>query len=393
MTKKMLEGSRAVAEMAALCRPRVVSAYPITPQTHIVQELAQMVADGDLEAEFVNVESEHSAASVLLGASATGVRTYTTTTSQGLLLMIEVLYNIAGLRLPIVMTCANRAVSSPLNIWNDQQDSLAARDSGWIQLYAENNQEAADLLPQAYRVAEDHRVLLPVMVCMDGFVLTHAYEAVDIPSQQEVDAFLSPYQPLYKLDPDFPLTMGAYTEPDKYTEARYMLQRAMDEALGKIEEVALEFEHSFGRRSGGILDSYFAEDASIVLVTMGSLASTLKVVVDELRAQGRKVGVLRLITYRPFPREAIRAALRRAEHVIVMEKALSPGAWGPLATDVRSAILGIPKPPVVSGVVAGLGGRDVTVASVKRLVDKVLSQPMEEEFLDLRADLELEGVS
>lgn len=246
---RMLQGARALAEMTALCRPKVISAYPITPQTLIVEELSQIVADGDLDADFINVEGEHSAASLVLGASATGVRVFTSSSSQGLLLMSEVVFNIAGMRLPVIMVCVNRSVSAPLNIWNDQQDSVIVRDSGWIQLYGENNQEGCDLLLQAYKIGEDRRLMLPVMVCVDGYVLPHAYEVVDLPGQDEVDAFLPPFEPLYKLDVDNPMTIGAYADPDKYMETRYMLHETMNRSIPVIEEVARDFARAFGRPS------------------------------------------------------------------------------------------------------------------------------------------------
>jgi pyruvate ferredoxin oxidoreductase alpha subunit len=379
--------------MTTLCRPQVVSAYPITPQTVIVEELAQIVANGDLKAEFINVEGEHSAASLVLGASATGVRVFTASSSQGLLLMAEVVFNIAGMRLPVVMVNANRSVSAPLNIWNDHQDSMTVRDSGWLQLYAENNQEACDLLLQAYRIAEDHRVMLPVMVCVDGFMLPHAYETVDLPTQDEVDAFLPTYEPVYKLDPDNPLTMGAYAEPDKYLETRYMIQRTQEAAIPIIEEVARKFKGSFGRDSGGLFEAYRVDDASTVIVAMGSMAGTVKDMVDEARAGGERIGVLRLISYRPFPKEALYEALREAEDVVVVEKAICLGSSGPLALDLRSAFHGRPRSPKISGFTIGLGGRDITGDDIKAAVAKARKQLTDVDFVGLREDVELEGVN
>src|SRR3990172_7686132 len=360
MAKRFLQGFRAVAEAAVLCRPQVISAYPITPQTGIVEELAQMVADGLLKAEFVNVESEHSAASVVLGASATGVRVYSATTSQGLLLMNEVLYNIAGMRLPVVLTCVNRAVSAPLNIWTDHQDSISVRDAGWLQLYCEHNQDAVDLLIQAYRLAEDHRIMLPVMVCMDGFVLSHAYETIDVPEQEEVDRFLPPYKPLYKLDPDDPLTMGAYAEPDKYTETRYMIHETMRRALDIIPEISAEFRKVFGRAAGGLIEGYRLHDPNTAILTLGSLNGLIKDTVDKLRLRGRKVGSLRVTTYRPFPTDAIVEALGHVRNVVVLDRAVSLGSGGPLATEIRSAFAGRRGAPHVSSVIGGLGGRGIT---------------------------------
>ena len=393
MTRKMIQGCRAIAEMVTLCRPEVVSAYPITPQTIIVEELARIKADGDLKAEFINVEGEHSAASLVLGASATGVRVFTATSSQGLLLMGEVVFNIAGMRLPVVMVNANRSVSAPLNIWNDQQDSMTMRDSGWLQFYAENNQEACDLILQAYRIAEDHRVMLPVMVCVDGFVLPHAYETVELPGQDDVDAFLPSFKPRYRLDPDNPLTMGAFTEPDKYMETRYMIQRTMEAAISIVEEIAGDFNKSFSRRSGGLFEEYRMDDATTVVVMLGSMAGTAKDVVDELRDQGQKVGLLRLITYRPFPKEALYQALSSAQDIVVIEKAVSLGSSGPLALELRSVFHGRPVSPRISGFVIGLGGRDITMEDIRNTISRAQQQFVESEFVALREDMELEGIN
>ena len=389
---RMLQGARAMAEMTALCRPKVISAYPITPQTLIVEELSQIVADGDLEAEFINVEGEHSAASVVLGSSATGVRVFTSTSSQGLLLMSEVVFNIAGMRLPVVMICVNRSVSAPLNIWNDQQDSVIVRDSGWLQLYAENNQETCDLLLQAYRIAEDHRVMLPVMVCCDGYVLPHAYEIVDLPSQEEADEFLPPYDPIYKLDIHNPTTMGAYADPEKYMETRYMIQETINRSIPIVEEVARAFTKQFGRPSYGLFENYRVDDASTVVIAMGSMAGTIKDVIDELRDEGEKVGILRLICYRPFPKEALYNALRHAGNIVVMEKDISLGGSGAVATDLRSVFQGRSETPVISGFVLGLGGRDVTKQSIREAIHMAQEGLQDARFIGLNKDLELEGI-
>jgi pyruvate ferredoxin oxidoreductase alpha subunit len=392
MVKKMLRGSQAIAEAVALCRPGVICAYPITPQTIIVEDLATMVADGELRAEYINCEGEHSAASIVLGATATGVRSFTASSSQGLILMSEVLFNAAGMRMPIVLVCANRSLSAPLSIWNDQQDSISVRDSGVIQLYAENNQEAVDLIPLAYRIAEDHRVMLPVMVCVDGFYLPHAYEAVEIPSQEEVDAFLPPYQPIYKLDPHNPLTFGMYCEPDKYMETRYMVHRAMDKAIQVIQEAAHRFERVFARPCCGLMEEYHIEDATTVFVAMGSIVATIKEVVDELRGVGERVGVLKLVCYRPFPKEQIYEALKKADKVIVLERAISLGSYGSLASEIRSTFYNRPYQPSISGFIAGLGGRDVTPNTIKQSLEVARKETVDTHFLDLRTDLELEGV-
>lgn len=393
MAKEILEGSRAVARAVGLCRPQVIAAYPITPQTHIVQELAQLVADGELVAEYVNVESEHSAASVILGASATGVRVYTSTTSQGMLLMNEVLYNIAGLRMPAVMTCVNRAVSAPLNIWNDHQDAISVRDSGWMQFYAENNQEAVDLLLAAYRLAEDDRILLPAMVCMDGYVLSHAWEVVDMPVPEQVDAFLPPYRPRYYLDTEKPFTFGAYAEPDKYTETRYAIQQAMDRALEVLPEIHAEFARIFDRQLPGPVEGYRLEDAEMAFVGMGSVMATVKESVDTLRQQGEKVGAVRLVAYRPFPGRALYAALRPVRQAIVFDRAISLGYGGPLATEVRALFQSAPDSPTISSGFLGLGGRDVTEETVINAYARVRSQAGQGLFFDLRQDVELEGVT
>jgi len=382
--RKMIEGSRAVAEAVALCRPGVISAYPITPQTHIVEELSQIVADGDLDAEYVRVESEHSAASVCLGAVAAGSRSYSATTSQGLLLMVEVLYNIAGMRLPLVITGVNRAISAPLNIWNDQQDTMAIRDTGWLQLYAEDNQEVLDMHIQAYKISEDDRVLLPVMVCMDGFILTHTYETVDMPTQEQVDAFLPSYDPLYKLDPADPYTLGAYAGPERYHEARYTIQQDCLGAKEIVKEVARDFQSAFGRWHGDVIDTYRAEDADTLFVAMGSVIGTLKDWVDAQRAEGEKVGVVKVRCFRPFPAEELVAAVSKAKRVIVLEKAVSMGSTGILAAELRAALYGQSTVPV-TGAVAGLGGRDITMATIDEI-----KQRADAGELDLWADLRAE---
>jgi pyruvate ferredoxin oxidoreductase alpha subunit len=383
----VLEGSRGVAEAVRLCRPNVIAAYPITPQTHIVENLSQMVADGLLKAENIRVESEHSAASAVLGASATGARAYTATTSQGFLLMLEVLYNMAGLRLPVVLTAVNRGISAPLTIHNDIQDSLAARDTGFVQLYAEDNQEALDMHIQAFKIAEDHRVLLPVLIGMDGFILTHSFEPVSLPTQEEVDEFLPPYKPVFYLTPKAPLTMGTKTDPEFYTEARYMLHKAQQNARQVIVEVAQEFKEKFGRFSGDLIDTYLMEDAEIIFVSMGSLVSNLRAIAQELRQEGKKVGVLKIRAFRPFPFEEIVRALSGAKIVIVMEKDISLGATGVLAQEIRAAFYGKANVPRLSGFVVGLGGRDVTRETVLKGLRLAQESDHLCTFLDLNPEL------
>ncbi|MDD5097493.1 MAG: pyruvate ferredoxin oxidoreductase [Candidatus Omnitrophica bacterium] len=387
--KEFIEGSHAVAEIIKACKPGVISAYPITPQTHIVEDLAQMVANNELTAQFVNVESEHSAASVVLGASATGVRVYTATSSQGLFYMQEVVFNIAGMRLPVVMTCANRAISAPINIWNDQQDSLSLRDAGWIQIYAEDNQEAVDFHLLAYRLAEDKRVMLPVMVCMDGFILTHGMETVDMPEQDKVNKFLPVYTPLYKLDPAEPISMGLLADPDYYMEARYAIQETMKTSIDYLAEISSEFNTVFGRDYKDLLvEEYQTKDADKVIVAMGSVCGTIKEVIDEQRAKGKKVGLLRIITYRPFPYARVYEALKDVAKVAVLDKAVSLGAYAPIAVDMKAAFYGKKKgPQVISSFVAGLGGRDITLESIHEVFRRLTAKEVNSDFIDLKPEL------
>ena len=386
--KEFLEGSQAVARIIKLCKPGVISAYPITPQTHIVEELAKMVADGELNSQFVNVESEHSAASVVLGAVATGVRAYTATSSQGLLYMAEVLFNISGMRLPLVLTCANRSLSAPLNIWNDQQDSVSLRDSGWIQLYAEDIQEAADLHLLGYRIAEDKNIMLPVMVCMDGFILTHGIETVDLPAQEQVDKFLPNYNPLYKLDPENPISMGPLVDPDFYMEARYAVQDTFKDTLKLIPKAALEFSKIFGRNYNGLIEEYKTSDAERVIVAMGSVCGTVKDVIDELRLKGKKFGLLKLTSFRPFPSQEIYAALKDVPKVAVLDRALSLGSYAPLSSEIKAAFFGRKKKPeVISSFIVGLGGRDITKEAIKEVFRLLTAKEVSGEFIDLKPEL------
>ncbi len=371
--RTIIEGSKAVAEAVRLCRPNLVCAYPITPQTHIVEELSRMVADGRLDAGYVLAESEFGAASIVLGGSAVGGRTYTATSSQGLLLMVEVIFNIGGLRLPVVMTCANRAVSAPINIWNDQQDAVSIRDSGWIQLFVEDNQEAIDTHIQAFKIAEE--LMIPVMVCMDGYVLTHTWEPVDIPEQEDVDRFLPPYDPIYKLDADEPFTMGSMVGPDAYMETRYHVHMDMMEARSVIERVCEEYREVFGRGGRGVIDAYNTEDAEVVLVSMGSLLGTMRVAVDELREQeGLKVGLIKVRLFRPFPKGAIHDAIKEYPTVGVIEKDISLGLEGTLCSEMRAAFCG-EESPEISSIIMGLGGRDVTVEEIKQVARDLAANP------------------
>jgi pyruvate ferredoxin oxidoreductase alpha subunit len=347
-----------------------------------------MAADGELEAGFVLAESEFGAASIVLGASAVGARTYTATSSQGLLLMSEVIFNIAGLRLPVVMTCANRAVSAPINIWNDQQDAVSLRDTGWILLFVEDNQEAVDAHVQAFKIAEE--LMIPVMVCMDGYVLTHTWEPVEIPSQEEVDEFLPPYRPRYRLDPDDPFTMGAMVGPDAYMETRFHLHMDMMEARSVISQVAVEYRQKFGRYHGDLIDEYRLEDAEIVLVSMGSLLGTMREAVDRLREQGLAVGMLKVRCFRPFPKERVHAALRPGQVVGVVEKDISLGLEGTLCSEIRSAFCG-EESPDISSFIMGLGGRDIRTDEIMQIAWDLKANPAcRVEFRNLREDL-MEG--
>ncbi len=382
---RQLEGSRAVAEAVALCRPEVICAYPISPQTHIVENLSQLVKGGELApCEFVNVESEFAAMSASIGASATGARAYTATASQGLLYMSEALYNASGLGLPIVMTVANRAIGAPINIWNDHSDSMSQRDCGWIQLYAETNQEAVDLHIQAFRLAEE--LSTPVMVCMDGFILTHAVERVEIPTQELVDAFLPRFHPRQVLDPDEPITIGAMVGPEAFMEVKYLAHAKQMQALELIPEIATGFQDAFGRDSGGLITTYRSRDAETIVVALGSVLGTIKDTVDELREQGVKIGVVGIKSFRPFPLEAVRAALGDAQRVLVLEKALAVGIGGIISANVRMALAGIELHGYTA--IAGLGGRPITKASLHRLFNDAAADRLEPlTFLDMDWDV------
>ena len=379
--KQQIEGSQAVAHAVALCRPEVMACYPISPQTHIVESLSRKVKAGEIgNCQFLNVESEFGALSVLIGASAMGARTYTATTSQGLLFMAEAVYNAAGLGLPIVMTIANRAVGAPINIWNDHSDSMAMRDAGWLQLYAEDNQEAVDLHIQAFRLAEE--LSCPVMVCMDGYILTHAFEAVDLPVQEQVDAFLPPFEPVQMLDPQDPVSIGAMVGPEAFAEVRYLAHHKHVKALAEIPRISQEFQKIFQRTSGGLLKLYHTDEAETLVLALGSVNGTIKDAVDDLRAEGWPVGSIQLCSYRPFPSQALRYAIQNAKRVIVIEKDLAVGRGGIVSGEVKIALQGLPT--IVDTVIAGLGGRAISKAAVIDTVKAACLEGLEEpHFLDL----------
>ena len=378
---KQIEGSMAIAEAVALCRPEVICAYPITPQTHIVEGIGGLVKSGKLEnCEFINVEAEFAALSVAIGASAAGARSYTATASQGILFMAEAVYNAAGLGLPIVMTIGNRAIGAPINIWNDHSDSMSMRDAGWIQLFAETNQEAADLHIQAFRLAEE--LSCPVMVCVDGFILTHAYERVDIPAQAEVDAYLPPFDPVQVLDVNEPVSIGAMVGPEAFFEVRYLQHHKQIRALELIPQLAAEFQSRFGRDSGGLIRSYRCEDAETIVVALGSVVGTVKEAVDALRDAGQVIGVVSICSFRPFPLDAVRAALEKATRVVILEKCMAVGIGGIVSDGVRKALYNTAVKSHT--VIAGLGGRPIPMQSLVDLFQRAARDGLDPlNFLDL----------
>ncbi len=372
---KQVEGSHAVAEAVALCRPEVISAYPITPQTHIVEDLGTMVKAGAIEnCEFMLVESEFGALSACIGSSAAGARSYTATSSQGMLYMMEAVYNASGMGLPIVMTVGNRAIGAPINIWNDWGDSMSARDGGWLQLFVESNQQAVDVHIQAFRLAEE--LSLPVMVCMDGFILTHSYSQVDIPDQTQVDEFLPAFEPRQVLDPAAPLSMGAMVGPEAFTEVRFLSHQKQLDALELIPQQVSKFEAIFGRDSGGLIKEFDSAGAETVVITMGSVIGTMKEVLAGMRADGHSIGAITIRSFRPFPSEALREALKDAKRVIVFEKCLAVGMGGIVSMNVRMALQDSPQR--VHSVIGGLGGRPITRAGLRRMFEKGLKDQLEE---------------
>jgi pyruvate ferredoxin oxidoreductase alpha subunit len=378
-----IEGSQAIARALALCRLQVVAAYPITPQTHIVEGLAKLVADGKADCEVVSVESEFSAASVALGAAAAGSRAYCATASQGVLLMSEVLYNIAGLRLPVVLTVANRAVGAPINIWNDHQDSMAVRDAGWVQIYCSDNQDAVDTTIKAFRIAEALEV--PVMVCVDGFILTHLFEAIDLPPQAEVDSFLPAYRFSRRLDSRAPMTLGTMVGPDHFTEARLSLHYAVEAALDAITAADRDWQAVSGRDNGGHVRVEGDPAADVGVLTIGSVAGTLSEALDENPGLG-PLRLLSLRTFRPFPVAAVRAACRGLRDLVVLERAMSPGAGAIVATEIRAALYGVEGAPRVHAFAGGLGGRNLPLATLAKLVAAAgAEQPVDFAIIDAEA--------
>jgi len=371
-TKTILSGDQAVAEAAKMANIDVVSAYPITPQTIIVETLEHMIANGELKAKFIPVESEHSAMSAAVGASAAGARVFTSTASQGLALMHEIVYIASSLRLPIVMAVANRALSGPINIWNDLSDAMAERESGWIQLFAETVQEAFDTTLEAFRIAEDPRVSLPVMVGLDGYILSHEYEPITLPFQEDVDKYLPPRQPTVVLDPAKPVSMGTLAPPDYYFEIKYRQEKAIENSLPIIDEKDKEFAAHFGR-SYSMLDKYNTDDADYVLVTMGSVSGTAKEEADRLRAQGMKVGVLRVRLFRPFPKQQLVDALSGVKGIGVLDRSMPMGSsGGALYQDVVASLAQARQLPTsVVDFISGIGGRDIKLSDFEQMFQEI----------------------
>lgn len=365
----VLEGSEAVALAVKACRPQVIAAYPISPQTHIVEALARMAANGELDAEYVRVESEFSAASAISGAAAAASRAYTASSSQGLLLMTEVLYASAGMRLPFVMTGVNRQISAPISIQVDHQDTISLRDCGMIQLYVDSIQEVYDTHLAAFRIAEDPQILLPVMVCMDGWILTHSYERVTLLDQETVDGFLPGFNPIHWLDPGHPKSWGSYAEENMLMEFKYAVHQALESAKEKMKAIFSDLTQITGRDHGGLIEVYRTEDAHWVLLTMGSVAGTAKEAVDAMRAEGKAVGLVKIRCYRPFPYEDILEAIRGARAVAVMEADCSMGSEGAVAMDIKAKLCGRKDVPLVESFIAGLGGREVNIHTIRDIVE------------------------
>jgi len=368
--KKVITGDHAVAIGAKLSRVEVVPAFPITPQTLIIEHIADFVNDGEMDAKFLTMESEHSVMSAAAAAEAAGARVFTATSSQGLAFMHEMVYATAPLRLPVVMANANRTLGAPPGIWCEYNDSMGVRDSGWLQVYVEDNQEALDMIIQAYRIAEDKRVLLPVMPCLDGFVLTHTVEPVEIPEQKDVDAFLPPYEPDVILDPARPAMIGTFMPAEYIMELRRQTAGAVESAKNVIQEVNDEFAKVFGRNYGGLIDTYLMDDAEVALITMGTVTSTSRQVVDELRKDGKKAGLVKLRFFRPFPSEELKKTLAAMRAVGVVDRSLSFIGGGQAYNEVRSALYGLSIP--IINHLAGLGGRDVTEAQIKKMFELTL---------------------
>lgn len=372
-TKKGMEVSIAASVAAKLARVEAIAAYPITPQTHIVEHLADLVANGELEAAYINVESEHSAMSACVGASATGARTFTSTSSQGMELMHEILFIASGMRLPIVMAAVNRALSSPLSIWGDHSDIMATRDTGWVMVFCENGQEVVDSIIMAFKIAEDRRVLLPMMVNLDGFSLSHVIEPIEFPAQEDVDRFLPPYNPLYTLHPDKPVTMGAYAMPELYTEAKYSQEMAIRNSKNVVKEVMDQFSRDFGR-AYNIVETYNLEKADTVFIALGSINENIKTAIDILKEDGKELGLVSPRLYRPFPADELFEVLKNKKKIVVLERVMPGGAMnGPLFNEVASLVVSNGMNVQLENFIFGLGGRDVEPEELTAVYEQVVS--------------------
>ncbi|MCX7944922.1 MAG: pyruvate ferredoxin oxidoreductase [Deltaproteobacteria bacterium] len=388
--KRGIEVSLAAAEAAKLSRVEVVAAYPITPQTHIVEHLSELVADGEMDAVYVTVESEHSAMSACIGAAASGARTFTSTSAQGLELMHETLFIASALRLPIVMAVANRALSAPLSIWNDHSDVMAARDCGWIQLFCENGQEVVDSIIMAYRIAEDNRVLLPVMVNLDGFLLSHVVEPIDFPSQKEVDKFLPDYKPLFTLHPDRPVTMGAYATPELYTEAKFAQEQAILNSLPVIKEVFKDFTNRF-KRKYNVVETYNLENSDTVFVAMGSINENIMTAIDELKKEKMSCGLVKIRLFRPFPFSEIASLLEKKKNIIVIDRAMPGGSMnGPVFNEISAVLRRYDVRGELYNYIVGLGGRDVLPDDFISIYDEVTKSKKDKQ--KLKANYKVIGV-
>ena len=379
--KKILEGSQAIAEVIKNIEPNVISAYPITPQTHIVEKLAKLKADGLTNYEYVRAESEFAAASIVLGASASGARTYSATSSQGLLLMTEVVYNIAGLRLPVVMTCANRAISSPINIWNDHSDIMAIRDAGWIILFASDNQEAVDLHILAYKLGEISH--LPVFVSVDGFILTHAYEPVIIPDKKTIRKYLPKYRPEKNsfLDPSSPITMGAFFTPADYWQTRASLQKDLMASLKTIKDEYKKLKIVLDRKNkdNGLVEYYGPKNPETILISLGSVIGTIRETISQDKFLSKKIGILKIKTYRPFPKDEVNKIILSAKNIAVLEKAIGLGQSGPLFSDIKAGLEN--NKLNINNFIIGLGGRDITEKTIKEIIKKAKNNYKESQFI------------
>lgn len=391
MTQDLIDTANHIAGYAArAARVKVVAAYPITPQTTVVEKIADFVEKGQMDAEYIRVESEHSAMVACIGAAATGVRTFTATSAHGLALMHETLHWASGSRLPIVMAVVNRAMGAPWSIWSDFSDSLSQRDTGWFQFYCASNQEVFDTIIQAYKLCEDERIFLPAMVCLEGFILSHTYMPVKIPDQEAIDNFLPEYKSGWLLDVDKPLTHAALVSPEWYMEFRYMIQEAMDNAKRLIPEIDKEYGKRFGIEHGGLIEKYRCEDADLILTSMGTIGTESKLAVDELRKEGLKVGSARVRVFRPFPTEEIVKLAKNAQMLATIDRHISFGMEGFLASEIKASLYSQEDPPLVAGYIAGLGGRDVTFGTIQKIAKKSLKAMQagkverETEWVDLR---------